>query len=164
MMSTQHLVTTMTELVDLHEQLNQLADQKKECLIKQNTIELEALVRNETKLVHRMQVTESIRMKAVTDLLDSKDLPTDQHTFSMVLDQINGEEKSLLTDVYNELTELVFQVKAKNDQNQLLIQDALQYVHVSLDLLAPSAEDFQYTADHQGSDKGIGRSLFDSKA
>ena len=163
-MGIQQLHSSLTELISLHKQLNEFAEEKKDHLMKQNIKGLETVVRNESKVIHRLQIVEAMRVKTVSDLFHSNIVPIEQQTVSAIIDQLEGEEKSLLTDAYEELVKLVHELKIKNEQNQMFIQDALQFVQVSLDVMAPSAEDFQYTAQHGETGKEVGRSLFDSKA
>ncbi|MFK3936007.1 flagellar protein FlgN [Alkalihalobacillus sp. NPDC078783] len=163
-MFIQELANRLQELIELHQQLLLIADKKKESLLKQDIKTLQATVRDESKVIRGIQLSEANRIKAVRSLLLSLQVPPVKDTLSYVLEHVSGEEKIQLTDLTHELADVLSTVKMVNEQNQQLIQDALQYVHVSLDVLTPSAEDFQYNAKHQELEKNSSYSLFDSKA
>ncbi|MEY8752155.1 flagellar protein FlgN [Alkalicoccobacillus gibsonii] len=163
-MLIQELTRRLQDLIDLHQQLLFIAEKKKESLIKQDIKTLQAAVQDESKIVRRIQLSEDNRVKAVKALLHSLHLSPVEDTLSYVLEHVNGEERALLTKLTHKLADTLSTIKMVNDQNQQLIQDALQYVHVSLDLLTPSAEDFQYNAKHQELEKSSSYSTFDSKA
>lgn len=157
------LLSTLLELVEIHGTLNELADQKNTYLINQDVSKLEQVVRAENKLVHRLQVLEGIRTKQVSQLLTPFEIPLVDQTMTTLLEQLEGEDKKQLLYSSDQLVLQVQQLKQKNEQNQLLIKDALQFIHVSIDALMPQ-EDYQYTGKQDEMATTPGRSLFDSKA
>ncbi|WYP25828.1 flagellar protein FlgN [Alkalihalobacillus sp. FSL W8-0930] len=163
-MLIQELMSRIQELIDLHNQLILVAEKKKESLVKQDIKTLQAAVKDESNIVRSIHLCEAIRVKAVKAFLHSLQVSPVKDTLSFVLKYVNGDEKAQLTELTNELADVLSAVKMVNEQNQQLIGDALQYVHLSLDLLTPSAEDFQYNAKHQELEKSSTYSLFDSKA
>ncbi|TSB48342.1 flagellar protein FlgN [Alkalicoccobacillus porphyridii] len=163
-MELHQLLSTLTELVQVHRTLNELAEQKKECLLKQDISNLDTIVRLENKAVHRLQVLEGIRAKQVSQVLVTEQLSQKDQTISKVLELLDEDEKGPLLNVYQQLLQEVTLLKQKNEQNQLLIEDALQYVHVSLDVLVPSVDDYKYTGNQSETAAESNRSIFDSKA
>ncbi|GAE33028.1 flagellar protein FlgN [Halalkalibacter akibai] len=159
-------ITQMVErLIDIHEQLIDLAAKKTE-LIKQNNMKaLELLVREESKLAHKLQTTELLRSKTVKTFLLEQGEAKENVTISDVKAFATEEEKQILDQHQDQLIKHVVELKTLNQLNQELIEESLRFVNLSLDLMLPHKEDVSYNPlDHEDRPFEHGRSLFDSKA
>ena len=61
-----------------------------------------------------------------------------------------------------ELTKAITQLKQQEQLNQALIQQSMQFVQLSLDILNPTIQTMNYGKNRE--DAGSKRSVFDSKA
>lgn len=165
-MSIKVITELMESLMTIHGDLYTLGQRKIEPIKKGDMSALEVLVREETKLVRKLQSTEALRTKAVRTFLISKGEVTENATMTDVRKFATNEEQQQLERLQAELMEHVQNLKAQNELNQLLIEESLRFVNLSLDLMVPHKEDVSYKRPKERDDNRFdtGHSLFDSKA
>jgi flagellar biosynthesis/type III secretory pathway chaperone len=164
-MSVKAITQIIERLLEIHEGLVDLASKKVEPIKKGDMPTLEKLVREESKLAHKLQTTELLRAKVVrTFLLEKGEAPEDA-TLSDVKRYATDAEQKQLEQFQNMLVEYVVKLKAQNELNQSLIEESLRFVNLSLDLMIPHKEDVSYNP-RERDDRPFegGHSLFDSKA
>ena len=97
--------------------------------------------------------------------MKEKEYKTDEMTLSKCIEQTSNEEKTTLENLKIELEEGVKRLKAQNELNQQLLEQSLQFVNLSLDMLLPEIDAFNYDRpNHEQDITGEKRSIFDSKA
>jgi flagellar biosynthesis/type III secretory pathway chaperone len=152
-------------LIEIHEQLIDLAAKKIEPIKRGEMKALEAIVREESKWAHKLQTTEMLRAKVVKAFLLEQGEVKEAVTMSNVKRFATEEEKLVLDQLQVTLIDQVQKLKAKNELNQELIEESLRFVNLSLDLMVPHKEDVSYHPhEHEDRPLGHGHSLFDSKA
>ncbi|WP_062050216.1 flagellar protein FlgN [Bacillus sp. JCM 19034] len=164
-MSMQTLIQLMGRLDEIQHELLKIAKQKVEPIKKGNPKEIEALVRNEAKLIRQLEATEVLRTKAVKSFLHEQGISKEMATVSELLKWANEEDAQRLTTLQQSLLDTTDKLKRQNQFNQQLIDESLQFVTLSLDLMMPQKEDISYSPNERQDELlGTGRSLFDSKA
>ncbi|TWI59945.1 flagellar protein FlgN [Halalkalibacter nanhaiisediminis] len=165
-MSMKAIVEIIESLTGIHKELYTLGEQKVEPIKKGDMSALEVLVREESKLVRKLQATEGLRTKVVKNFLMTKGEVTENATMTDIRKYATKEEEQQLEQIQNELLNQVQNLKRQNELNQLLIEESLRFVNLSLDLMVPHKEDISYKRPHEQDDSryDTGHSLFDSKA
>jgi len=106
--------------------------------------------------------TEKTRQKAVKEWLEIKGLDK-AGTVSELLEAVSDEkEREKLAKTSTLLTEGITKLKHNEQLNQSLLEQSLQFVQVSLDLMNPSLKNMNY--GKQPDSYTTKRSVFDSKA
>lgn len=159
-MPAQTLIESLQKLLEHHASLNEIAQQKTEALKKNDGNELNALLRKEQKLISAIESEEQRRKLAAAKLGDESDSPTITEIAAM----LSTAEKERLLDLQSRLVKEVKQLKEANDLNQQLLHYSLQFINLTIDLLAPEPELSNYSRTNDQEPQGSGRSLFDSKA
>ncbi|KUP04468.1 hypothetical protein Q75_15305 [Bacillus coahuilensis p1.1.43] len=165
-MSSQSLFAVLEKLVSLHKSLYNLALQKTEIVKNGDMTGLNELLQNEQKHLGAIKTVEAERQKtAVNFLLErygahSKSEPT----ISDCIDVAKDEEKHELRSLQQSLAEAIEQLKERNELNQRLLLQSLQFVHLNLSMLQPQKPQATYGNPVQGKKPTAARSLFDSKA
>jgi flagellar biosynthesis/type III secretory pathway chaperone len=159
-MSANKLIDTLEKLLTLHQSLLKLAEQKTDILKKGDMEGLNALLANEQKHITAIQQVEEIRNEAVEALLQGQDV---DKTISNCIEFTNEPERTKLTQLNAHLTEVITELKERNQLNQQLIHQSLQFVHLTLDMLAPQPASINYGPPKQ-STAPKRQSMFDSKA
>jgi flagellar biosynthesis/type III secretory pathway chaperone len=159
-MSAKKLIDSLEKLLTLHQSLLKLAMQKTDILKKGDMEELNALLANEQKHITAIQQLEEIRKEEVESLLQDQNV---DKTISSCIEFTNEPERTKLTQLKDRLTEVITELKERNQLNQQLIHQSLQFVHLTLDMLAPQPASINYGPPKQNTAPKR-QSMFDSKA
>ncbi|WP_413378368.1 flagellar protein FlgN [Alkalihalobacillus sp. 1P02AB] len=156
----------LSQLVEVQQQLLEMAVNKTE-LIKENRIKgLELLVREEAKAIQKLRVTEMVRVKEVKNFFETRNKPFLEPTMTDLIEEVEPKERGELLHLQQLLLDQILELKKVNDHNEELIQESMKFVHLSLDVLSPQLSDMQYQRKPQngnGYENGE-HSLFDSRA
>lgn len=162
-MAFESVVRSLRKLVELHQQLINISEQKTD-LIKEGKVEkLQEKILQERKLVLQLEQYEKERQALVESWFISKDLTTEDMTISSILLNLDNEkQQNKLASVATELTEAITDLKRSEQLNRELLEQSMQFVQMSLHLLSPTLEQMNYGKKDAEVDRG--RSVFDSKA
>lgn len=164
-MSAEPLIQTLEKMLLLHKSVNQLAKQKTEMLKTGDTDALNNLLKEERKHIQAIQKFESDRQKASEEFLAKfEQVDKNNLTISECINFANPTEKQKLNQLKSELQTQIKALKGQNELNQQLIKQSLQFVNLSLDLLMPEIDTYNYERPGQAYQFNEGRSIFNSKA
>ncbi|SFL89025.1 FlgN protein [Paenibacillus sp. 1_12] len=165
-MAFEALVQTMQELNDIHDILFELAEQKKQVLVRNDVPQLMQLVSKETKLVKQVGELDQRRIDTIGQFLIEKGYkPNPKVTVSDLTKIIfNPAEKKMLLDLQKQLIDTIRNLRESNRLNQQLIEHSLAFIDYSLDLIAGPPEDgvFYQNPQQQQAPKRVG--MFDTRA
>lgn len=144
----------LDRLLTLHQQLNKLAVQKTDSLKKGNMKRLEMLMAEEGTLVKNLRQLEQERITVFGN-----------KTISLLLEELQEDERERISQLQEKVKAEYLLLKERNELNQQLIEQSLQFVHLSIDLLLPEPEPVTYgKPQKKGYEAAVGQSFFDSKA
>lgn len=160
------LFTTVGALLREHEQLLTLAKRKKEVLIKGDIDALNEIVKGEAQIVQNIERLESDRMGAGRLLAIRLGIPLDELTASKISAASSPEDAKRMDELTDQLRNVITELKRLNDLNKLLIEQSLQFVRTSIELLTESPHVPTYGGSGETNNPYVnGRtSYFDSKA
>jgi len=162
-MSTDHLVTVMERLLDLHNSLLEKA-YKKTTVIEKGDIEaLNILIKEEQKLLPTINKFEQVRQQVVRNFLTPFHVEEENFTISTCLTYIDDSKKDKLAELREELLEVAQKLQKQNELNSELVKQSLQFVQMSLDMIYPKTPEFNYGPPRQ-SGPSTSNSLFNRKA
>ena len=148
----------------MHEELLDASNEKTEQIKQGNMEELTKLLMEERKLIQTIEQLETERQKQVENVFSHFGIETSNQTVSELVTYIENEsEKNLLDEVVAALVRVMAELKRVEQLNNSLIQQSMQFVHLSLDMLQPSAQSINYT-DKNEKQEAVKQSVFDSKA
>jgi len=160
-MSEEKLIDTMEKLLKLHRSLYELA-LKKTDIVKTGDIDaLNQLIKDEQAHIAAIHKFEKERQQLARDLVPVIDQPT----LADCIDASNVREKATLSHLRTEMLEITSKIRQRNELNQQMLYQSLQFVNFSLNLIAPRPESINY-GPNAGKVKPSGYStrLFNSKA
>jgi len=169
-MSTfQLLINVLQELDQIHSEMVELARYKKQVLIEGNIEELSRIMNLESQWVKHVGKLEEERSFTVQQLLQEKDLPLQEVTLQQLAKVVtSSQEKEQLNQIYERLLNTVGEVRKLNEINTLLIQQSLDYISNSIELVVGEPKtSFTYGNPTKGKQQqvpGARRGLFDQKA
>ncbi|MFD0050258.1 flagellar protein FlgN [Actinomycetes bacterium NPDC127524] len=163
-MSAGNIITALQKLIKLHKSLNNLA-QRKTNIIKEGDMDaLSQLLMDEQKHIKAIEFTENERERAVQSYLLKQGQELNTATISDVIEISSDKEKAQLEALKAQLLEEAHMLKDHNYLNQQLIYQSLQFVNLTLDMLRPSNQNFNYEKPVQQKHSQASSGMFDSKA
>jgi flagellar biosynthesis/type III secretory pathway chaperone len=166
-MSIQGLMQTMDRLIQVHQALVELAEEKTGVLVLNKVDKLNQIVNKETGLMKQITELDFQRIEDVSGFLIEKGYkPNPNITVGdFVKLVVKAEDKKILTESQRQLLSTIDKLRELNGLNQKLVEQSLAFIEYSMDLvLGPSEEDVVYrNPSHQR--QGIKRAgTFDSRA
>lgn len=165
-MSIQPLITIIEKLLEAHETLLELSNEKIKIIVTNDIDRLNLIVNKESKLVRHIGELDQQRFQEISKYLISRGYnPNPQITVSDLIRLIfKAEEKQALLNAHNLLMAQLENLRQVNKSNKQLIQQSLSFIDYSIDLvMGPSEEDVVYrNPSQQKSDKRLG--MFDRRA
>jgi len=143
----QKLMDHLMQMLITYEQLLSLAQEKKVSIIHNRIEEVNSATMKESKLIKPIPELETALRGYMTSIQREFGFrPKLTLTLSELVKLItNPEEKLLLIDTQKKLANVTAELQRVNELNQQLIQQALEYVNFSLDVLCgPEEEEVTY--------------------
>lgn len=137
------LVESLDELQKLYGQLYEIGQQKKELIIGDQIDELTGLLNKESRLLKQFDERDNARVQAIVALQKERGHRVNPRA---TLSQVNAlltspEEQRELADAQKRLAETAVALKELNALNQQLIQQSIDFIEYSLDLMVGPEED-----------------------
>jgi len=165
-LSIQPIIRSLDTLINVHKELIYLSQEKTEVLKKGSAEELQKVLIQEQKFIHKLDQAESKREKAVKTWFTQKQLNGEEETITHMLSLLtNDQEKHQLETSAIALTKSMTQLKENEQLNEALVQQSMQFIQMSLNVLQPSMQNMNYERPQQTrTSQVIEQSVFDSKA
>jgi flagellar biosynthesis/type III secretory pathway chaperone len=152
-METAQMTSLLERLYKSHEDLLALGERKTEVLKLGDMKALDVLLKEEDLQVKKLQLIEKERMLKFANV-----------TLGDVLEQAEESEKEKLLHLQDHLIQTYEALKSRNELNQELLEQSLQYVNMSLSMVQPQTEPATYSNSKKNPYTSQATSLFDSKA
>lgn len=157
-MTLQPVIVIMEKLLALHEGLLQLAVKKTDIVKSGDAKELQQLTKEENKFVKAIGQLEQERLALTANLGTGA-------TISALIEKATDSEADKLLQLKNKLTDVIKQLQERNELNEGLLQQSLQFVQVTLNSINPEPTSVTYEGAATGKKPAAPtRSMFDSKA
>ncbi|WP_368654409.1 flagellar protein FlgN [Ornithinibacillus sp. 4-3] len=160
-MSTQSIIAVLQQLIEIHQDMIKLSEEKTE-IIKEGSVEkLQKQLVREQKLIRLLEQAENNRQQEVISWYRQADRPLEEITITNILNVLEDEEeRNALEEAAVQLANAVMKLKQQEQLNHSLLQQSMQFVQFSLNMINPTIENFNYGNQQTGNN----RSVFDSKA
>lgn len=163
-MSVMNIKKQLTMLIKLHKSLYEIANKKTDIIIKGEAEKLQSIVKDESKHIQAIGQTNNLLIDQTHIFLQAQGSEGNP-SISAVLEYVSDSDHGEILGLTEELKEQIADLKTKNDENQALLEQSMDFIHLSLDILMPDIEAFNYSGPEQSSPvKQESRSIFDSKA
>lgn len=164
-MSADKIIQSLENLHLLHKSLYQIA-KKKTDIIKSGDIDaLRSLINDETKHIQAIRKFETELSRNATTFLEQNGYSKSDFKLNDCINILIEPAKTKVTQLKIALENQIKELKYQNDLNQEMLEQSLQFVNLSLDIILPDIDSFNYDRPGQNLQTGQeGRSIFDSKA
>ena len=160
------LISVLKKIILTYRALFTIADQKKAAIIANAIDEVNKFSIQETKMLKPLPEME----KEVRQLLTAiqRDLGF-RPKMKMSLDElitllVDPEQKTLLKETSDELVSISNKLKVANELNYQLVQQSIEYVNFSLDVLVgPEEEEYTYKRPMQQQEQSKRSGIYDKK-
>lgn len=166
----ENLIEVLTLESQEYENLLGLSMKKTPVIVSGQLEELAKITDEEQTVVSKINHLEQQRQEVFTDIANviNKDVNTLMLTDLIEMLKARPEEQQKLAKVHDKLSTAVHGVKRVNEQNRVLIQNALEMVEFDMNMLqamktAPETANYNREAYNTGSSMGVDGGGFDAK-
>jgi flagellar biosynthesis/type III secretory pathway chaperone len=154
-MSIPTIITILDKMLTLHSYLYELTVRKEEVVKANKVDELQEITREEKQYTRAIIQLEKQR----AELAEGK-------TVTELAEMATPAERSEMLPLKDKLAKIISNIQKQNELNQLLLEQSLQFVTMTINTLnpQPSAVNYEKPANMKKSVSTPTRSLFDSKA
>jgi flagellar biosynthesis/type III secretory pathway chaperone len=142
--------------LQIYKELSQITYEKTQPIIDNDTEFLDKTTMREEELILGITQWEKKR----EDLLNSWGLGKNT-SMSQIISNITVEDKKELEDIKEELSKILEEIKERNELNNVLIRDSLEYLDFNINLLANVKDPGTYIKGSKSSN--VNQSIFDRK-
>lgn len=129
----------------LYEQILEKADYKTDLIIKGDVDSLQEMVVKEQKIINELEKLENAREQIVAQIARKAGKKSEELTVSYLIELLPRDKAEKLSSVRDSLKKTIEKLQSQNDLNQKLINNAMDYVNFSLNLLTqPKPTTAQY--------------------
>lgn len=162
MMSAKMVLDELEKLCTLHEHLLLLSQEKTDAIKTDNLPELSLILTKEKKYLQAIDQTERKREELTAAFLGYQT----EATISNCINKAEGVDKAKFEALYGRLAPLLTRLQEVNSINQQLTHQALQFVSLSFEMIAPNtSQSGNYGHTKNGNTQTGNRlALFDSQA
>ncbi|WP_027965375.1 flagellar protein FlgN [Halalkalibacillus halophilus] len=165
-MSTEKIIARLDKLHQLNISLLNLSKEKTERL-KENDIDaFNEILMKERKHIQAIEQVEIKRIEATEAWFEDHAPKAEDKTISRVIELVEDKEQNAqLEKLYDSLIYTLADLKSQEKLNRDLIEQSLQMVELSLDLMQPNHQkDLNYQKPKRKEQQSSSTSVFDSKA
>lgn len=162
-MSIEEIIGSVDELIQYHERLLAISEQKTAVIIDGNIEELQKLLVKERKEARLLEQAEEKRQAGVQEwFLRRRD--SREATLTNMLEVIkNPMERDQLGRTTIQLTELITKLKQQEELNQALLNQSMKFVQLTMGMVNPDLKEMNYGKQKQTAPT-VQHSVFDSQA
>ncbi len=159
-LKVEELKEILGEELSIYRKLLQHAGDKRKLLLEKFSTDLQTIVNQEEILVQRLIELEPRRRECVAAIADTADANLD--TAVEKISEADG--KSDVWMVGSQLRDVVNEIKTVNEENQRLIEQALELTQYSVKLITRAPADVTYGPAGKKPGQRVGPALIDRKA
>lgn len=146
----------LNEELQIYKELSQITYEKTQTIIDNDTEFLDKITRREEELILEITQWEKKREELLNSWGLDKNTPLNQ-----IISNIPAEDKKELEEIKEELFKILKEIKERNELNNVLIRDSLEYIDFNINLLSNAKDPGTYGKGNKNSN--VNQSIFDKK-
>ncbi|MFC3886527.1 flagellar protein FlgN [Bacillus songklensis] len=163
-MQAEKLREILTKQLTVHKSLLAIAERKTDIIKKGDLQSLNEILKHEQAHIALISQLERERNEETVKLLSGHPIQGEQPTLSDVIEAVHSTEKEPLRSLQTELVACIQSLKERNELNQQLIYQSMQFVNLTMDLIRPQPKNFNYEKPKRPINAVKSHSMFNSKA
>ncbi|AEV70535.1 flagellar protein FlgN [Acetivibrio clariflavus] len=159
------LISILEREIGIYEELLKISRDKTDVIVKGKTAELDNITKVEQTFVLDIGKLEALREKAVNHLVNDIGMnnTVSDITISELAKYLDNENAQRLENCKNNLLNIINEIKNVNDLNSKLIQNSIDYINFSINLLSSIPEANNNYSKSGNTNEGIQKTYFDVK-
>ena len=146
------------------DELTVLSNEKRDLIIKNDTVGLSELTNNENAIVNKIQKLDKARLSVMKDIANVLGQDPSIITVTVLAEVLkNQPEHEQLSSLAVSMQEKLDNLRFINDQNKILIDSSLEYINFTVNVIRGSLMPEQAIYDRSGEELGLRQSFFDAK-
>jgi len=161
----QEIQLKLRQLIKIHLNLFEVQTTKKEAIIKNKMDVIKSTMKDELEHTRYIRKIQAEMLSVCRAYLTEQNIVVEEPiTLEQVIQVVSEEEKEQLLSLKDGLVGAVDSLKMLVYQNQELLKQSIEYINLTMDLLAPDLEIYNYGSESPIDQSKEVRSSFDSKA
>jgi flagellar biosynthesis/type III secretory pathway chaperone len=159
------IIDILTKEYGYYKDMLEMSKSKKNIVIEGKVAELDKIVKLEQNMIFNIGQLEKKREEEVTKLCGILNLNSSQVTVSELSKVLRTEQKKELEDIQGKLQETFSELKTVNDMNGQLIEQSLDYIDYSINLISGAGMETGSLYEDIGKNKSkqSKKNIFDTK-
>jgi len=143
------LLNILKEEKELYQKLFEIAEAKNEALVNNDTDKLVETVENDREVISEIEAKDQQRNDKIQEIKAEFKIELEKDSYSNLIKKLPGEWGEALNPIREELIELTDEFHNLNEQNQLLLTQALELNQLSFETIMENIkkEDTTYSKD-----------------
>lgn len=159
----EQLKDTLIKENELYTQVLKLGEKKTEVVVSRNIKELDNITKKEQQYIMNMGTFEKIRRSIFSNIAEELNIKKPESISELIL-SLEEDTGNEIDNLRNDLLETIDKIKKKNEDNEKLINQSLEYVNFNLELMTDSPEERnKYSNKASENKKSKSISFFDMK-
>jgi flagellar biosynthesis/type III secretory pathway chaperone len=145
----EELLNILKEEKELYQKLFEIAEAKNEALVNNDTDKLVETVENDREVISEIEAKDQQRNDKIQEIKAEFKIELEKDSYSNLIKKLPGEWGEALNSIREELIELTDEFHNLNEQNQLLLTQALELNQLSFETIMENIkkEDTTYSKD-----------------
>jgi len=131
----EELYNILSEEYELYQKLNKTASEKNEAIVENEIDDLAEVVENEDEFLKKIEELEEKRTKIIVDLAKKYDLK-DDFQYSNLINNFPEDWQDKFSEIRKKLLEVIDEIHEKNEENTMLLDEAIKLNNFSLNMLS----------------------------
>ena len=145
----EELLNILKEEKELYQKLFEIAEAKNEALLNNDTDKLVETVENDREVISNIEAKDQQRNDKIQEIKAEFEIELEKDSYSNLIKELPGDWKEALNPIREELIELTDEFHSLNEQNQMLLKQALELNQLSFETIMENIkkEDTTYSKD-----------------
>jgi len=158
------LTDCLTDQIANYDALIALSEIKKDIIINNDAETLSKITSEENAIVGKLQKLEKTRMSVMREIGIVLDIKNENYTLTDLCASMEGQaEQDILRGLISDLREKLGTLRAINTQNKTLVENSLEYIDFSVNVMRSSADPEKKFYNTAGDEIVPGTGFFDAR-
>jgi len=162
----EELIGVLEEETGCYEKLLNMADNKKDVIIKGDVPSLQEITKVEQEMAGHILRLEKNRKQCIDDICLVLNKKTEDMTIKSLIGMLTGDDKVRLEEINEKLISIITDLQLHNEVHKKLIQQSLDFIDFTVNAVQSTTDAIpsnSYQAKGNRYDQYSGRNFFDAK-
>ncbi|MFW6274090.1 MAG: flagellar protein FlgN [Halanaerobium sp.] len=145
----EELLNILKEEKELYQELFEIAERKNEALVNNDTEKLLETVENDREVIAEIEKKEKLRSDKINEIKAEFKLELAKDSYSNLIKELPADWGEELNPIREELIELTDEFHSLNEQNQKLLEQALELNQISFETIMQNIKEQDTTYSKQ---------------